>query len=268
MAKTVLAAILVLSYGAQAYAYDFTAADEAFNARAQGASKIAEARSGYEAALPQVSGDEKIYAVEQIGKLAYYESLLATTSKDQTKKVTQECYDLTSQISPDAIHSQVPQYYYWRSVCLSVWGVANGVLASLGRSAEVASLFEEGIKVDSTYEGGGFYRLGAAVYLKLPPINPVGPSGDVRKAADYADKAIASPAYAGAIDPATSTGDYYYNAFEYKAEILLKQGNKAKAIEVLDGAIRRIESGDLPVGREAETAEQLRTLKELRSQLH
>lgn len=267
--KKVLLALSAFAFSLQAFAYDFSAADALFEQRAGDRAKIAQARGAYNASLSQsLTVDERVYAVEQMSRLSYYEALLLDEDTETIKSVTQECYDKTSAIAPNTNGvGETPQYYYWRSVCLSLWAKANGIVASLGRSKEVVSLFEQAIAVDSTYDGGGAYRLGAAVYHKLPAINPVGPRGDLNKAADYINKALASPAYAGAADPATATGDYFFNVYEYQAEVVAKQGDKARAVAILTSAIDRINSGDLPMGREPETAEHLKDLVKLREEL-
>lgn len=254
MTKTFILSLFacVACMGTAFASFDFSAADGLYAARENNFAKIHEARAAYAAALAgSPTAEDKIYAIEQMSKLDVYETTLVTDN-NQIKQISLACYDNVTNIAPSAVGS-TPAYFYWRAACLAVWGRANGVLASLSRSSELVELIEAGNKVDSTYEGGGFYRLGAAVYSKLPAINPLGPSGNMDLALKYIDLAIASPAYANAVDPETSTGDYFYNAYQFKAEILDKLHRKDEAIALLKQVIARLQAGDLPVGREAET---------------
>jgi len=64
---------------------------------------------------------------------------------------------------------------------------------------------------------------------------------------------LSSSAFPGAQDQATSTGNYFFNVYDHRAQALAKKGRKAEAIALITEAIERIEAGDLPVGREPET---------------
>lgn len=249
--KQLVVGFVAFAWSVCAFAYDFSAADRAYDLRENNLEQIHIARSLYAGALSVGNPAEIIYAVEQMSKLDVYKAAIALEN-ETAKQVSLACYDNTAKLQTLTEEPSVA-YFYWRAACLAVWARANGVIASLTRSGELTELIENGIQVDATYEGGGFYRLGAAVYAKLPAINPFGPRGDVDKAILYADLSIASPAYEGALDPETSTGDYFFNVYQYKAEALIKKGEKDAAIAVLNDAIARLNDGDLPLGREAET---------------
>lgn len=249
--KRFLIGLVAFTSSVNAFAFDFSAADSAYELRENNTQKIHESRGLYAAAINGGSAAEVTYAIEQMSKLDLYETAISTDN-EIIKNVSLACYENTTKLQTLTVTPSAA-YYYWRAACLAVWGRANGVIASLTRSGELTELIENGNKVDSTYEGGGFYRLGSAVYAKLPSINPFGPRGDANKALDYANRAIQSAAYEGAIDPATATGDYFYNVYQFKAEALAKLGQKDAAKAVLNEAIARFDGGDLPVGREAET---------------
>ncbi|NBX17159.1 MAG: hypothetical protein EBR09_07325 [Proteobacteria bacterium] len=244
-------AVGALSVSLSAFAYDFGTADALFAQREQGPSKIAEARAAYATGLTNLNGAEKIYAVEQLARLDYYEGLILGDqgNKDARKAIYNRCLDtVEANISPAKVGPS-PQYYYWKASCLALWGNANGVSASLGRIPELLRLINDGLSTDTRYEGGGLYRLGAAVYLKIPEIF----GGGVDKSFDYGTRALASQAFPGTQDPATATGDYFFNVYDHRAQALAKKGRKSEAIALLREAIERIEGGDLPSGREPET---------------
>jgi len=230
-----------------AYAYDFSPADAAFKGRTDSA-KAAKARELYGKALVTVSGAEKIYAVEQLARVDYYEGNKTPESDaDSRKKIFQRCMDNVESIKSTA--AAKPAYNYWRGLCLASWAKANGVLQSLAKAGELIDLVEKGRGLDETYEGGGFFRLGAAIYLNLPAAF----GGNVDKAWDYSQKAIASAAYAGSTSPDTDTGNYYYAVYLYSAQVAAKRDSKAAARAIAAEAIERIEAGDVSPDREPET---------------
>lgn len=241
----------VASVSVTAFAFDFGAADALFQQREQGPAKIAEARAAYATGLTNLNGAEKIYAVEQLARLDYYEGLILGDqgNKDVRKAIYNRCLDtLENNISPSKV-GPTPQYYYWKASCLALWGNANGVSASLGRIPELLRLINDGLTTDNRYEGGGVSRLASAVYLKIPEIF----GGGVDKSFEFSTRALSSQAFPGSESPETATGDYFFNVYDHRAQALAKKGRKAEAVALLKEAIERIDSGDLPVGREPET---------------
>jgi hypothetical protein len=233
-----------------AFAVDFSAADTAFAQRTDAASR-ASALKLYTDLLATTSGSEKLYAVEQIARLNYYvASLVPESDTDGRKKEFGTCLDTAELVNPTAFGSDTPQYRYWKALCLASWAKANGVLKSLEKAGEIQGHLQKGIGLDPNYEGGGFYRVSSAVLLNLPPLF----GGDVQKAYDYSQKAIASPAYSGSLNPDTDTGNYFYLAYLYSAQIAEKREGKPQAKAIVEAALARINAGDLPVGREPETA--------------
>jgi tetratricopeptide (TPR) repeat protein len=244
-------AIASVSVSVTALAFDFGTADALFAQREQGPAKIAQARAAYATGLINLNGAEKIYAVEQLARLDYYEGLLLGDqgNKDDRKAIYQRCIDtLDTHIAPAKL-GPTPQFYYWKASCLALWGNANGVSASLGRIPELLRLINDGLTTDTRYEGGGLYRLASAVYLKIPEIF----GGGVDKSFDFNNRALASAAFPGSQDPSTSTGNYFFNVYDQRAQALAKKGRKAEAISLLAEALERIDAGDVPVGREPET---------------
>jgi hypothetical protein len=240
-----------------AFAFDYSEADALFAKRGEGdiAASIKTARTAYENAVPQVSGAELTHAVSQLGRLDFFEGL-SVNDNDRKKVIFDVCIKRA-----DLLDNTSVEFHYWKGVCIASWANANGILSSLRRSGEVESFLLKGRAIDARFEGGGFDRVLAFVYLKVPPINPMGPTRDLKKALASVDAAIASAAYPGEADASTSTGDYFFNAYDVKAQILTALGRKDEAVTIINDAISRIEQGDLPTGREPETRLILQDLK-------
>lgn len=270
--KTAVSVVLVgacfLGLGRTALAAKFELADALFERRAEGRAVIAEARTAYSSQLESSSVGERTYALDMMSRLTYFEGFLIPESQKESRKaVFERCLaDLEAYLSPAQI-GETPEFFYWKGVCLASWADANGIASSLKRSAELIRLIEKGIEVDSTFEGGGFYRLGAVVYQELPPVNPFGPTYDLQKSLSYAELAIASPAYSGALDPITATGDYFFDVYVYLAKALKRDGQAARARVVLQDAIARIEQGDTAADRLPETAAHLEKLQKTLAEL-
>jgi len=258
VARIVISVFAALSLSATAL--DFSSADALFEQRELGAVKIAEARRAYTTDLTNLNGAEKVYAVEQLARLDYFEGLtLGNNGNKETRKaIYQRCLDtLDEHISPAKI-GPTPQYYYWKASCLALWGNANGISASLGKIPDLLRLINDGLQLDTRYEGGGLFRLASAVYLKIPEIF----GGGVEKSINFNNRALASEAFPDSKDPATATGDYFYNVYDQRAQALAKKGRKDEAIALLSEAIERVDAGDLPFGREPETRLHRRDIEE------
>lgn len=249
--------LVALFFSTIAHGYDFSNAEALFAKRGEGdkLANIAAARVAYQDALSQTSGAELEHAIQRLNRLDFYEGM-QRSDDEYKKKMFQGCLDRSEKLQAGSV-----QYYYWKGVCIASWAMANGIVASLKRSGEVESMLLKGRSIDARYDGGGFDRVLAYLYLRVPAINPFGPTRDLNKALAAADAAIASPSFPGEPDPATSTGEYFYNAYDVKAQTLAAMGRKSEAIVILQEAISRIEQGDVPFGREPETVGILVDLK-------
>lgn len=273
--KAVMLPVLSLSAGfglalwsQAAVAADFGAADALYERRGEGKAVIAQAKSAYAAQLGRASGDEVVYAVDRLSRLAYYEGLITPEANTEDRKVFfKRCWDdLENHLAPAKV-GETPEYYYWKGVCLAQWARANGIASSLSKSGELVRAIEKGMTIDDSFEGGGFHRLGSAVYQNLPTVNPFGPTYDINKSLEWANASIASPAYPGAENPDTATGDYFYNIYEYRAVALSRKGDRAGAVSTLESAIKRIEQNDVASDRVPETQAHLATLRQVLSTL-
>jgi hypothetical protein len=253
------ALLSTLTLSTIAFGADFSAADGAFAQRTD-ATQRASAEQLYTAALPGLTGADRLYAIEQLSRLGYYEGSLPAESDSSNRKIGfQKCMDAADLASPALQGEETVAYHYWKGTCLASWAKANGVLKSLEKAGEVLGHIEKGNAIDPTYEGGGFYRLGSAVYLNLPAIF----GGDLNKAADFSQKAISSAAYSGSLTPETDTGNYFYLVYLYAAQIAAKKEGKAEAIAIGKQALSRInDAKEIPAGREPETELNRRDLQE------
>jgi hypothetical protein len=246
-------------------------ADEAFENRDGNRSEIQNALALYVQAIDEVRDvEDKIYAVEQIGRLSNYEnSLLAKdrSTKDYRIELFDSCLLATDKIAPEKIGEKTPAYFYVRGLCLAQWAKARGIAASLFKTKELIGYLESGRKLDPSYEGGGYDRILSVIYINLPSINVFGPTRNYKLSLKHSTAAINSPAYEGAFNPAYETGNYFFNAYEYQADALAKSGKKSQAIALLKAAVARIERGDINPDREPETKVDLKNLKLLLNDL-
>ena len=263
-----MALVALSALSGQAFGADFSAADALYARRGEGKAIIDQAKSAYAKALSGAVSSDVIYGVDRLSRLAYYEGLITPeTDVEKRKAFFKRCWDdLENLISPAKV-GETPEYYYWKGVCMAQWAKANGVASSLSKSGELVRAIEKGMTIDESFEGGGFHRLGAAVYQNLPPVNPFGPTYDVNKSLDWANRSIASAAYPGSEIPETATGDYFYNVFEYRAIAQDRKGDRAGAVATLEAAIKRMEQGDVAEDRVPETQAHLATLRSLLASL-
>jgi tetratricopeptide (TPR) repeat protein len=243
--------------GSVANAIDVSEADALFAKRGEGdrLSNVRAARAAYEKQLPKAGGADRVHVVNSMNRLDFYEGLLVSSS-DAKKDLYKGCLNRTETLDKGSV-----QYFYWRGMCLGLLSNEEGLLSALKSTGEVERMLLLGREKDSRFDGGGFDRGLAVIYLKVPLINPYGPTRSAEKALSFAERALASPAYPGEPDPETATGDYFFNAYDARAQALVALGRKDEAIATLKEAIKRIEQGDVPSGREPETTEILRDLR-------
>ena len=107
----------------------------------------------------------------------------------------------------------------------------------------------------------------------LPAYNPLGPSRDLPRALESFeasinnDEAYEDPREVTWRDPATETGDFFYNTHFYYAKALIDDGQTALAKAVVNNALARIKAGKIGKGREPETEVARRQLQELATTL-
>ena len=204
----VLVTLALSAFSVQAY--DFSKADELYEQRDPSLKTVSEARALYNAALKHVEGDELVYAVERLGRLAYYEGDLITTSEETEKRVAifGRCMKVTELIRPDRLGYEHPAYYYWKTTCFGFWGKAAGELEAMGQLGDFKDALRAGVRLKASkkYAGGGIFRDAGATYSKSKAMKLLG-LYDLDKAWKLINFAI-------------KTGPEYYSVYLIKAEIL------------------------------------------------
>lgn len=242
----------------QAMAYDFSQADALFKAREDNPKAIFGARAGYQQALKEAQGSEKIYAAEQLGKLAYYEGHLLMAENDHASRIQvfSQCMQDMDAIRPDEV-GESGAYYYYKSMCLALWGKSASKFSVVPRISELKSLLARGSELFSDYYSGGMHRVRASVYIKSKLLSVFG-LYDPQTALSEAEVAI-------------QKGPEFYNAYFLKAEAMAALGQREPAIRLLNDKIREIQEKiskhQLPLGLEAETKGMLKEAIRLRDSL-
>ena len=254
-----------LAFGGMASANVFEAADALFAARGEGRSQIAAARAEYKRVLATVSGTDAVYAVQQLGKLAYYEGELVLPGGDGPSTartaVFQDCREFVESIA--SIEAGRTQYHYWKLLCTAFWVRHAPRVTALFQIAGIRRYFDSVVgddldlraelALDSRYLGGGLYRVLAGVYRDdlASLLRSSLPNREV--ALEWIDRSLAAAAFPG--DP--NSGDMYYANVRGRGDILIRLGRTAEARELLTAGIAEIDeliAGDaLPEGLEAES---------------
>ena len=260
---TIITAIL-LNIAPFAKGADFSRADALFLLRGEGRPATQTARSAYEELLPSLTSPlDLVYAVTRIATLDIFEGeiLLPRTARAERKPIFEKCFDHTALlIAPERIGA-TPQYYYWRTVCLALWGEAATPVQRALKVTLLKQLLRDGLASDTRFYGGGILRVAAGVYSN-PEARTVGlydPEDALRKT----DGALTSPPYPGD----GSDGSGYYSNYRYKILTLIELNRRPEAIALRQQVVAELEelvaAGALPVGREPETLSELARIRDL-----
>lgn len=232
--KLLLATLL---FSSLSFAFDFSSADAFFKNREGNFTAISDAKASYRKALTESRKEDKIYAAQQLGKLAYYEGDLLLGEKEHTKrvKIFEECMNDMEHVNLKAVGKN-PTYYLFKAMCLGLWGKSKGMFAAARRVGELKSLIQDGLSVDADYDAGGLSRLYAAVYIQSKLMGLYDLEGALKR-----------------VNRSIELGPNYYNSYLIKAEVLKEMGKNDEAIKLLTQIDQKIRSTPLPVGLEPET---------------
>ena len=247
----------------------FDQADGIFAQRENNLAKISEARKAYKQILGTVDGEDRVYEVEQLGKLAFYEGEHLTSldrNPGRRTEIFADCRDFVESIA-DMTEART-QYHFWKLQCTAFWVQSAPLLSRLAQIGSIKRYFNsivgENVEplasagIDVRYQGGGIYRVIAGI-IKDDLSSLIRSEFPNRaKAIDLADKAIAATAYPGD----ENAGASYYSNYRGRGDVLNKMGRPAEAKVALTKYIEEIDEliagNELPVGLEAETkAEQV-----------
>lgn len=223
MKRMVYLGLTVLFSSMSALAYNFSEADGFFAARENNPANLKKAEDLYQSALGQVSGRELLYAVEQLGKVYYYWGDLLTPDSNEAarKTIFGRCRNMVERAHPSKVGDN-PQYFYWKSACLALWGKSAGLFEKMAIKDELVRTMEDGFQRSDNYEGGGVHRVATGVYIRSANVPFVG-LYDVDKASYHVNKAIEM-----------DKENKFYNAYVLKAEVLVAQGKSDEAQELLE----------------------------------
>lgn len=266
-----------------AHAADWATADTLFAQREGNRDAIAKARAQYRELLGQATAaEDKVRAVEALGRLAIYEGemLLPKTDTAGRKAIFSDCWcenpvalsrscgrpGFVDAISPAKLGQETQAYFYFHGVCLGYWGQQVGLVEQLAFVSKLQDDVAKGLAfTPANYEGGGVHRLAAGIY-ENPQARGVG-LYDPDKALVEIDTAIAQPAFQG-----QEAGNLYFDNFQGKISVLRQLEKKhpqagwnQKAIDLAAAALTSmqalLDAGTLPQGRSAEFKAQMGLIK-------
>jgi hypothetical protein len=231
--------LCVFAASASLQAYDFSAADGLFADRGAGPQSAALATQAYMEALGQTSGEEKIYAAVQIGRLASLQGVMyeGQIPLDVRKKVLESCID-----SMNTIKSSRQEYYYFSLTCIGARGkLASNLFDKFHYARMLSGMEAAALKstqdVNGRYvggfEAGGILRVMAAVYGN-PQAHAVG-LYNPQKAFDFASAAVESgggtyPPFKEFLSGKTYWDNYYYLG-QAMVSLALKTENRGLVIQ-------------------------------------
>jgi len=275
-ANAVRGVLLVLTLNSSAsLAASFEQADALFARRGEGRALIEQARAEYKRQLQNASPEHTVYAVEQLGKLAYYEGELVLPGGDgpdaARAAVFQDCRDFVENIAQ--IDSARTEYHYWKLLCTAFWVRHASRMAALFQVGQIRSYFDSVVgddlelrpelALDSRYMGGGLLRVMAGILRDDLSSMLRSSLPDREQGLALIERALASPAFPGDVH----AGDMWYVNFRGRGDLLIRLGRSDEAREVLTSAIAEIEdlqsAGELPQGLEPETMGEMNVMRNL-----
>lgn len=150
-----------LGLGFLVFTADFSKPDALFLQRENNPDAIAQAQALYETILNHSpDGIEGIRAMDQLGKLAYYEGELLTPleASDKRKKIFAQTQALAEKAGSA----------YWKVLNLALWSKAAGPALAWWYIRDFKEAAQKALMQEPTTHGGGIYRLLAAVYVSSP----------------------------------------------------------------------------------------------------
>ncbi len=204
-----------------AHAADFSKADALFAQRENNLSVIHQARALYENILYH-TGDrvEQLNAMDQLGRLAYYEGELLTPMED--KKTRMAIFTKTQEYA-EAVGSA-----YWKALGLALWSQSAGMVAGWWYLDDFKAAFKRALVEDVHTDDGGIFRLLAALYVQSVVLEIYG-LYNPRLALEYANRAV-------------ELGPQRADVYLLKAHVLKTLGRGDEAKQVLKNALEQFSS--------------------------
>ncbi len=251
---------------ASASSVEKLSADARFDRRGESVEDIHKAKETYLKIIKskKESLELRREALDRYGRLTVFEGEVAK-ERFQPKKLSdmfKTCIEVTDLLSPKKIDGDmVPEHAYWRAMCIGLWAAnasMGDIVLHMGRISEMQTLINIGMRRFPTFDGYGFNRMLAGIY--------------VRSGEGFASRQYFKPAEAlELITVATLHGTDNYMDYILQAEALvaLKRKEEAKTclIEAIAELKSRFEARDIPAMLLAENQIFLKKMCELLAEL-
>lgn len=215
---------------------DLAKAYQFYQKRGDGIENITAAKKIYMDLLKDSHQSREIRkeALDRFARLSVFQGEIAahvykTTAKDASK-IFEGCIDATNYLNPKTLGEETAQYVYWRALCIGLWAANTSktkVLLKPGRIREMTNLIEMGQKKYPQYDGYGFNRIQAGMYIRskfLTAFNLYHP-----------DKAVQL------LDQSLANTDIYMS-YILKSEALVAMNQIEEAIRSLQFGINELEA--------------------------
>lgn len=200
---------------------DFSKADALFVQRENNLTVIAEARALYEDILNNTANNaDRLRAMNQLGRLAYYEGELLTPLEDTAKRM-----DIFARTQ---LQAEQAGSAYWKALSLALWCQSAGSVSAWWYLDDFKNLMQRALTEDQTTDGGGIFRLLAAVYVRSKDLESYGLYNPAL-ALEWVEKAII-------------LGPQYLSVYWIKAQVLKELGRADEAFLWLKTTLENFKS--------------------------
>lgn len=207
-------ALLLSSF---ALAADFSKADALFAKRENNLEAIHEARSLYAQVLEHSENKaDQIYAMNRLGRLAYYEGELLTPYEDTKNRMAifSKCQAWAERVGSA----------YWKAFSLGLWSNSAGYAAAWWYLDDLKEAISRALIEDATTDDGGIFRILGVLYASMPDLAQYD-LYDLNQAMTYANKAL-------------ELGQNRLESYAVVAYVLHKLGKEETAREYLKMAVQ------------------------------
>lgn len=216
--RLILCGLFVIT---MAHAADFSKADGLFAQRENNPFAIHAAQALYEGVLYH-SGDrvEQTHAMNQLGRLAYYEGELMTSMDDSTRRM--------AIFAKSQAYAEYAGSAYWKALSLALWSQSAGTAAAWWYMDDFKKVFKQALVQDVTTDNGGIFRLLGVLYAKSKDLQSYD-LYDPDLALAYANKAM-------------ELGPQRLEAYLIRADAFKELGKIEAAEELLKNTIENFKS--------------------------
>ena len=266
----ILSFLSLIAFSHLGIAVDFRHADRLFSQRgisAEGIDSIDKALESYTQLINGSQGPltqrEQIYAVVQKSRLYVYHGInqdkATDVGKNRRRTLFSKCRQDLQLIHPSNV-GPTPEYYHYSAYCLILEAAVRPVVWGLSRIKDIKNLIAQGMKLETTFEGGGILRVAAGLH-STPELRSVPGIWDPELAWNLIQQAIDSEPYG---QSSLWGVDYCYN-WAGIAMGLDARGKTREALSEINDSLeywQDLEQNNaLPVGIEPESRQCLRDMR-------